>query len=604
MSGSTTRLTRVSLLRRNAAERPDHVVLATVDGPALSHREWDVRSDGLARLLAARGLRPGGRVVVVLGEEEWVLLACWHAAVLKSGATVLPVSSRFTAAEVAGLVEDVRPTHVVARRRPPALPAEARWVDAAEEPSAAADPRPLPEPAPAEVSELVCTSGTTGRPKLIACSEENLLAPLALAADSGHVVPVRPERSLHSTVIGTAGGQRVLNSAYTGGGSVHLGLADPTPRRLLDAVVRHRPDRLGLVPATAAALVRAGADGHDLTGVRMVTVSTAAASPALLTALQELFPAARILRMYGATEILPAGAATVFDPARPEVVGAPVGRTLISVRDEDFAVLPPGRTGRVWLRYPGAPPRRLWVAPGTVRPLDREGWLWAGDLGSVDADGLLSVEGRADDVLNVAGTRVSPAEVEAVLAGHPAVADVAVYGEPAGDSGDRVAAAVVARAPVDAAGLRRFAAGLLARHKVPAAIRFVPELPRGATGKVRRHLLAEPATRETVAPAPPGPAPSPPGPDAGPEAFLRELWAEHTADGAGSDPGATFFDLGGTSLDAMLLMTRLEERFALELPADALYTHPTQEGFTALVTALVAGAARPGEGADHDVHRP
>lgn len=122
MSGSTTRLTRISLLRRNAAERPDHVVLATVDGPGLTHREWDVRSDGLARLLAERGLRPGGRVVVVLGEEDWTLLACWHAAVLKAGATVLPVSSRFTGAEVAGLVADVLPTHLVARGRPPRCP--------------------------------------------------------------------------------------------------------------------------------------------------------------------------------------------------------------------------------------------------------------------------------------------------------------------------------------------------------------------------------------------------------------------------------------------------------------------------------------------------
>ncbi|MEK9522539.1 AMP-binding protein [Streptomyces venezuelae] len=603
MSGSTTRLTRVSLLRRNAAERPDHVVLATVDGPGLSHREWDVRSDGLAKLLAERGLRPGGRVVVVLGEEDWTLLACWHAAVLKAGATVLPVSSRFTAAEVAGLVADVLPTHLVTRERPVAPPAGTRWVDAAEEPSATTAARPLPEVPPAEVSELVCTSGTTGRPKLIACSEENLLAPLALAADSGHVVPAEPERSLHSAVIGTAGGQRVLNGAYTGGGGLHLGLVEPTPRRLLDAVARHRPDRVGLVPAVAAALVRAGAGGYDLTCVRMVTVSTAAATPALLAGLQELFPAARILRMYGATEILPAGAAAFFDPARPEVVGAPVGRTRISVRDESFAVLPPGRTGRVWLRYPGAPPRGLWVAPGTVRPLDREGWLWAGDLGSVDGDGLLSVEGRADDVLNVAGTRVSPAEVEAVLAGHPAVADAAVYGEAGGDSGDRVAAAVVVGSAVDAAELRRFAAERLARQKVPSTVRFVPELPRGATGKVRRHLLAGLAAAEPAAPVVPEPT-GRPGPDAGPEAFLRGLWAEHTADGAGADSGADFFDLGGTSLEAMLMLTRLEERFSVELPADALYTHPTLDGFTALLTGLLAGSGEPREGEDRDGHRP
>ncbi|MFJ9517208.1 AMP-binding protein [Kitasatospora sp. NPDC101801] len=582
--------TRVALLRRHGATVPDHVVLETVDGPRLSYGAWDSRSDALARLLAERGVRPGGRVVLVFGEEQWVAFACWHAAVLKAGATVLPVSTRFTAAEVAQLVEAVRPSHVVAAERPAVLPGGARWLDAAERP-AAVGPAPA-EVAPPETAELVCTSGTTGHSKIIACSEANLLAPLAVDAESGLVVPAEPERSLHSTVIGTAGGQRILTGAYTGGGSSYLGLTDPSPRRLLAAVARHRPDRIGLVPASAAALVESGAAGYDLSSVRVVTVSTAAATPGLLTALQRIFPAARIVRMYGATEILPAGAAIVFDPERPEATGAPLGRTLISVRDEDFAELPPGRTGRVWLRYAGAEPRRLWVSPDDVRPIDREGWLWAGDLGSVDADGLLSIEGRADDVLNVAGLRVSPGEVEAVLAGHPAVADVAVYGEPAGPAGDRVTAAVVARHPVDPAELRRYAAERLARHKVPSAIGFVTELPRGATGKVRRHLLAGPGPAPERAPRPAGP-PAVDGP-----ALLAALWAEHTADGPDADPSASFFDLGGTSAGAMLMLARLEAVLAVELPADALYTHPTLAEFAGLVTARTGGAVPPAGGDD------
>ena len=581
-------VTRVALLRRAAVETPDHVVLDTVDGPSLTYADWDARSDALARHLSEQGARPGCRIVLVFPEEQWVPFACWHAAALKTGATVLPVSARFTPAEIAQLTAAVRPSHVVCSEPPADLPAGVVRLDAGAVP-ASGGPAPADAPTP-EISELVCTSGTTGRPKIIACSESNLLAPLSADPDSGLVVPSAPERSLHSTVIGTAGGQRILNGAYTGGGSTYIALAGSAgPRRLLEAIEQHRPDRVGLVPASASALLEADSSGYDLASVRVVTVSTAAATPALLTAVQRLFPQAKVVRMYGATELLPAGAAMVFDPERPDAVGAPVGRTLVSVRDEDFTELPPGSTGRIWLRYAGAPPRRLWLSPEDVRDLDREGWLWAGDLGSADADGLLHVDGRADDVLNVAGMRVSPGEIEAVLAEHPAVAEIAVHGEPDGAAGDRVTALVVARRPVDAAELRRFAAVRLARHKVPSAVRFVPALPRGVTGKVARHLLRQPLAEPSAdaAPAAAAAAAAAPATHAGrsePAAFLRAQWAKHTTDAVASD--AAFFDLGGTSLGAITMMTRVEEEFGVELPAAAIYTHPTLADFLRLVTEL------------------
>ncbi|MFJ6610151.1 AMP-binding protein [Streptomyces sp. NPDC091289] len=581
-----TAITRVALLRRAAAETPEHVVFESVDGPSLTYADWDARSAALARYLAERGARPGGRIVLVFPQEEWVLFACWHAAALRAGVTVLPVSARFTPAEVAQLTAAVRPSHVVSAEPPAGLPAGVVRLDPHTVP-APGGPAPADAPTPG-ISELVCTSGTTGQSKIIACSEANLLAPLAVDADSGLVVPATPERSLHSTVIGTAGGQRILNGAYTGGGSTYISLADAGPRRLLDAIERHRPDRVGLVPASASALLESDTAERDLGSVRVVTVSTAAATPALLTAVQRLFPRAEVVRMYGATEILPAGAAMVFDPEQPDAVGAPVGRTLISVRDENFTELPPGSPGRVWLRYAGAPPRRLWVSPDDVRDLDREGWLWAGDLGSADGAGLLHIDGRADDVLNVGGMRVSPGEIEAVLAEHPAVAETAVHGEPDGAAGDRVTALVVTRRTMAAAELRRFAAARLARHKVPSVVRFVPELPRGVTGKVARHLLHQPHPD----PSEPTPTPTPGQADrTDPAAFVRAQWAQHTTDVL--NPGATFFDLGGTSLDAMTLMTRVEEEFGVELPADALYTHPTLTEFLRLMAELTTGSATP-----------
>jgi len=141
------------------------------------------------------------------------------------------------------------------------------------------------------------------------------------------------------------------------------------------------------------------------------------------------------------------------------------------------------------------PRREILVAGPTVAPaaLDPDGWLHTGDEGRLDADGNLTVTGRAGDTIVTGGENVEPAEIEAVLESHPAVAEAAVHGAPDPQWGERIAAAIVLRAGETATvdELRDHCRARVAGYKVPKLFNFVAELPRTPSGKLLRRLLAQ-----------------------------------------------------------------------------------------------------------------
>jgi acyl-CoA synthetase (AMP-forming)/AMP-acid ligase II len=146
--------------------------------------------------------------------------------------------------------------------------------------------------------------------------------------------------------------------------------------------------------------------------------------------------------------------------------------------------------------------RRYRGDPARTAAALQDGWLRTGDLGRVDPDGRLKVLGRLDELVISGGVNVHPGEVEAVLAAHPAVAEVAVAGRPDPEWGQRVTAFLVPAdpaAPPTLAGLRAFARERLAAAKVPRELVLVPSLPRGASGKLLRRLLPEPAPQDVPA---------------------------------------------------------------------------------------------------------
>jgi len=257
---------------------------------------------------------------------------------------------------------------------------------------------------------------------------------------------------------------------------------------ICDAVERHRATRLYGIPAVWRRVLDhlASPDGasRDLSTLRFADTGTSATPPELLTALERAFPAATIRVFYGSTE---AGGVATLDHAdmhrKPGSCGVPALATEVRI-DE---------TGELWARGPLLF-NGYFDDPDATAEVLVDGWYRTGDLAVVDDDGFLTIVGRARDVIRTGGEGVAPAEVEAVLATHAAVADVAVVGLPDAEWGEVVCAVVVAAGDTvpTLADLRAHCEGRLVSPKHPRRLEVVDVIPRTApTNQVQRRLLIE-----------------------------------------------------------------------------------------------------------------
>nr|MDP9020876.1 AMP-binding protein [Actinomycetota bacterium] len=487
------------LLRQRAEEAPDAVALRVHRGAALTYGEWDRRADALARGFVARGVRRGDRVVLYFDTARWTDYAAGYAAVLRTGATAVPVGPRFAGPELDQVLTHCEAGGAVAPADLVGAVAGAPWAVPIEELAGdAGDGRPFPVPAePGDLAEIIYTSGTTGTPKGVACSHANLAfheLPGSVAGAAGGEGAGPPARVvfLHAFPVGTNAGQEVLRLPLRRPGATAVALARFDPQELCAAVAEHRVTRLQLVPAMAQVLVASGAwRAHDLSSVERVTLSSAPLLPALLPALAEAFPGATLCNAYALTESGTARTLLVDAGHRPGSVGRPVGGTEVRVVDDSGRDVPAGGTGEIWLRRPRAPRREYYRDPESTAAAFAGDWLRTGDLGHLDEEGYLHLDDRRKDLVVTGGTNVSTLEVEDALLHHPAVADAAVVGVPHPVLGEDVAAAVVLRSAATPRELQAFARRRLAEHKVPHRIAVVDELPRNASGKVRKRLVAD-----------------------------------------------------------------------------------------------------------------
>ncbi|MGI5203769.1 AMP-binding protein [Spirillospora sp. CA-108201] len=336
---------------------------------------------------------------------------------------------------------------------------------------------------PERVSRVILmTSGTTGTPK---GARHDLSASSLLPAALSHLMRV-PVRSGAPIVVGPPL-FHLLGFAYT---TVGLAMGMPLvlarrfdPRQVLDTIADHRAEALVAVPVMLQRVL--DVDGAPPTPtLRAVVCGGAALHPHLSEAFMDAFGDV-LVNVYGATET---GWATIATPgdlrAAPGTVGRPSFRLTIKVLGEDGRELPAGETGEV---YTGGGLRFAGYTGGGGRRM-RDGLTGSGDLGHFDAAGRLFIDGRADDMIVSGGENVFPGEVENLLGGHPDVAEASVAGVDDERFGQRLAAHVVRNpgAAVTEDDLKEYVRAHLARYKVPREIRFVRELPRTSTGKVRR----------------------------------------------------------------------------------------------------------------------
>jgi acyl-CoA synthetase (AMP-forming)/AMP-acid ligase II/acyl carrier protein len=518
-------------------------------------------------------------VALLFDNASWTEYAICYLGAQLAGAVVVPMSPRFSRQEIAHIVGHAEIGLLV---RPSSLAGQAPPRVHAVSPDQLEAGRPdhdVPVTAAVEdLAEIIYTSGTTASPKGVACSHANLVA---------HDLPPMPagEASfLHAFPIGTNAGQECVRMPLRRRTTAVV-LRTFDPERLCAVVAERRIRRLQLVPATAQLLVDSPVwRNYDLSSVDRVTLSSAAAAPRVWERLAQAFPAAELYNAYALTEGGGARTLARYDPGHPRSIGRPVGSTEVRIVDGDGLEVAVGALGEIWLRRAGIPSRQYYRDPEATAAAFAGDWLRTGDVGFVDADGDVSLVDRMKDVIITGGLNVSSLEVEAVLSEHPAVVEAAAFGVPHDVLGQDVAAAVVAREPVEARELQRHVRARLGEHKVPHRVTFVDALPRNASGKVpKRELQAE-----LMAAAPAG-ARARVEPAGSVEAAVLGVWQEIL----GLRPGEIgvrddFLDLGGHSLAATQIVSRLRDLFGVELPLTAVFDHPTVAELAAVVASAPA----------------
>jgi acyl-CoA synthetase (AMP-forming)/AMP-acid ligase II len=260
---------------------------------------------------------------------------------------------------------------------------------------------------------------------------------------------------------------------------------------LLAAIQRHRVTVLAAPPPVMAALARDPVvSGYDLSSLEMIISGGAPLGADPQRQLAERFPGVVVVQGYGLTETT----ATIPVPVRRNTVPGSVG--LLGPGTELRLVDPgtgrdagPGGHGELWARGPQVMAGYLGRPEATAEILDAEGWLHTGDLGRIDADGNVFIVDRLKELIKVNAFQVAPAELEALLAGHPQVADAAVIPRPDERAGQVPVAVVVPRGALEPGHLIAWVAERVAPYKRIRAVRLVSEIPRTPSGKILRRLL-------------------------------------------------------------------------------------------------------------------
>ncbi|HVH06841.1 MAG TPA: long-chain fatty acid--CoA ligase [Myxococcota bacterium] len=475
-------------------------------GRRIRFAELDQRANRAANAFAARGVRPGDRVALLLmnGVEylesffglaklgavvvplNWRLVPDELAFILRdSGASVLVHDAEFDAAVAAlgGQETALRETWRVGGRRPGAEDYDALR-DAA---SPAAPPCPA---GPDDLLFIMYTSGTTGLPKGVMHTHGTMAAAsrtVNLTSDMRY-----GDRYLQMLPLFHVGALTpAIASIHRGVTLVMLRAFDPA--RIFPLIAEERVTTGLAVPAMLNFMLAAGDPAkHDHSALRWMMSGAAPVPPALI----ERYAAhgIEIHQVYGLTES--GGPACLISPdealAKIGSTGPAFFHTDVRVVDERGADVAPGEIGEVIIR--GAHVMvGYWNRPEATAETLRDGWLWSGDLATVDKEGCVYIQDRKKDMIITGGENVYPAEVEAVLARHPDVLECAVIGVPSERWGESGAAVVVAKAgaSLGAEEILRFCDGKLARYKLPRAVHFVDEIPRNPTGKVLKRVLRE-----------------------------------------------------------------------------------------------------------------
>jgi acyl-CoA synthetase (AMP-forming)/AMP-acid ligase II len=343
-----------------------------------------------------------------------------------------------------------------------------------------------------DMAILLYTSGTTGRPKGVMLSHGNLVANNVTIIDYLRLGP--HDVGLTVMPFHFSYGNSVLHTHLGAGATLLLEDNLAFPLVVMQRLQNERVTGFSGVPSTFAILMsRTHIEEFDLGAMRYLTQAGGAMTRAAIQRMRELVPSAEFFVMYGQTEAT--ARLTYLPPARLDEKLGSIGQALdgidIEVRDPEGRVLPPGKTGELCARGPNIM-LGYWRDEQATRAAVADGWLHTGDLAHTDEEGFLYIDGRLVEMIKVGSFRVSPLEVEEVLAALPGIAEMAVAPMPDELLGQAVKAVLVLRdgAALDEREVKAHCRARLAAYKVPKVVEFARELPRTSSGKIQRFKLS------------------------------------------------------------------------------------------------------------------
>jgi long-chain acyl-CoA synthetase len=480
-------------IENGAKEYPDRPAIV-FDGAAITYRECDAMSSKAAGVFASAGVQTGDRVALFLPNAPQFVFA--YFGVLKLGAIAVSMNSTLQRDEAAVLLADCQPKVVVTTpeletRLPPLGAARVyttggNFETATQQAEGISSAKSMQADDPAVI---VYTSGTAGRQKGATLSHANVIRNIKAKV---HYLGIRPEdRALLFLPLYHCFGQNaVLNAFLQAGATVVL-----HPRfdfdHVMKSIVRDRVTMFFGVPTTYI-LLHERVSPHQMSGVRYY-FSAAAKLPLEIEEQWARKIGAPIYQGYGLSETSPFASYNHLDRHRPGSIGTPIEGVEMKIVDpntrEDIA---PGEKGEILVRGHNVM-LGYWGRPEDTAKCLRDGWFHTGDIGSVDEEGYFYIEDRLTDIINVGGVNVYPAEIENVLAAHPAIAEAAVYGAPEPLLGEQVCAEIVLKPDIviAEADVRSFCRQRLAPVKVPTVVNFTRAIPKGSTGKPLKRVLRE-----------------------------------------------------------------------------------------------------------------
>lgn len=476
------------------------------EGKHIRYRQLNTAANRLANAMLANGVKQGDRVALYLPNIPE--FAICYLATLKMGAIAVSVNPMLKAYElkyilndsgagllftVGELLENIDHKEyenlkhlVICEGDAHNNPELDTWMEKGADEFRTADMNPE------DPASILYTSGTTGFPKGATLTHGNVVSNAwTTVHHAGYTLYDR--MPLFLPLFHVFGQNFIMNSTFTACATIVM-YRRFLPDVVLDSFGRDHVTMFFAVPAIYIALLNMDLSKYDLSSMRY-EFSAASTMPREISSQWTEQFGRPVYEGYGLTECSPFACYNHDFKHKFGSVGTAVENFQIKILAEDDKEVPLGKWGEICVKGPGVM-SGYWNRSEDSEQALRGGWLHSGDTGHMDEEGYVFIVDRVKDMINVAGFKIWPAEIEQFLYTHPAIKELAVYGVPHPEKGESVRAAVVLKenAATTAEDITSFCQDNLAGYKVPAAVEFLEELPKSATGKILKRVLRDKAT--------------------------------------------------------------------------------------------------------------